>query len=302
MVTPVARRAAVSFFRDQHGFSERRACRLAGYSRSSYRRKSLRAEADQPLRERLLELASQRPRFGYRRLHVLLRREGWQINRKRVQRVYRELGLAVRRKKRKRVAQANRLPRVVPVAADLQWSMDFMRDTLASGRVFRTLNVVDDATRECLVIEVDTSLSGSRTARVLDAIAAKRGGYPQRLVLDNGPECTSKALDQWAYTRGVTLVFIRPGKPIENCFVESFNGRFRDECLNLHWFLSLADARRRIESWRVDYNEVRPHSSLGDLPPSVYARTAGLSAPTALAAPQRQLGKEEGLAPAGTRM
>ena len=154
--------------------------------------------------------------------------------------MYRELGLAVRRKKRKRVAQANRLPRVVPIAADVQWSMAFMRDTLSDGRVFRTLNVVDDATRECLAIEVDTSLSGARAARVLDAIAARRGRYPDRLVLDNGPECTSKALDQWAYQHGVTLAFIRPGKPIENCFVESFNGRFRDECLNLHWFLSLA--------------------------------------------------------------
>ena len=301
MVTPVARREAMSLFRDQHGLSERGACQLASYSRSSYRRRSLRAEADEPLRERLLELASQRPSFGYRRLHILLRREGWQINRKRVQRVYRELGLAVRRKKRKRVAQANRLPRVVPMVADLQWSMDFMRDTLASGRVFRTLNVVDDATRECLAIEVDTSLCGSRTARVLDAIAAERGAYPQRLVLDNGPECTSKALDQWAYQHGVTLVFIRPGKPIENCFVESFNGRFRDECLNLQWFRSLAHARRRIESWRVDYNEVRPHSSLGNLPPSAYARRAGLSAPSALAVPQRQLG-EGGLSlPTGAR-
>jgi putative transposase len=276
MVTPAARRAAVSFFRDRYGFSERGACRLASYSRSSYRRKSLREEADRPLRERLLGLASERPRFGYRRLHVMLRREGWQINRKRVYRVYRELNLAVRRKKRKRVAQANRMPRVVPIAADIQWSMDFMRDTLASGRVFRTLNVVDDATRECLAIEVDTSLSGRRVGRVLDRVASRRGSYPSRLVLDNGPECTSKALDQWAYERGVELVFIRPGKPIENCFVESFNERFRDECLNVNWFLSLDDARRRVEIWRVDYNHVRPHSSFGYEPPSLVAQGAGL--------------------------
>ncbi len=183
MVTPAARRVVVTFFRDHDGISERGACRLASFSRSSYRRRSLRATADQPLRERLLELAAERPRFGYRRLHVLLRREAWVINRKRVYRVYRELGLAVRRKKRKRVAQANRLPRVVPIAPDIQWSMDFMRDTLASGRVFRTLNVVDDATRECLAIEADTSISGQRTGRVLDAVAAKRGRYPARLVL-----------------------------------------------------------------------------------------------------------------------
>jgi len=285
MVTPVARRAAVRHLRDRWSLSERSACRLASYSRSSYRRKSFRAEADEPLRERLLELAAERPRFGYRRLHVMLCREGWQINRKRVYRVYRELGLAVRRKKRKRVAQANRLPRVVPIAANIQWSMDFMRDTLASGRVFRTLNVVDDATRECLAIEVDTSLSGHRVGRVLDAAARRRGAYPSRLVLDNGPECTSKALDQWAYERGVTLVFIRPGKPVENCFVESFNGRFRDECLNLHWFLSLEDARRRIEVWRVDYNHVRPHSRLGDVPPKEYAEGAGLQPTASASAP-----------------
>ncbi len=162
-----------------------------------------------------------------------------------------------------------------------------MRDTLSDGRVFRTLNVVDDATRECLAIEVDTSLSGHRAARVLDAIAQRRGRYSERVVLDNGPECTSKALDQWAYQHGVTLAFIRPGKPIENCFVESFNGRFRDECLNLHWFLSLRDARRRIEAWRIDYNRARPHGSLGHLTPHEFAQRAGLrpTAPQPTSAP-----------------
>ncbi len=237
------------------------------------------------MRERLLELASERPRFGYRRLHVMLLREGWAINRKRVYRVYREMGLAVRRKKRKRVAQANRRPRVVPIRANVQWSMDFMRDTLASGRVFRTLNVADDATRECLAIEVDTSISGARVGRVLERVAQERGSYPSRLVLDNGPECTSKALDQWAYLRGVELCFIRPGKPIENCFVESFNGRFRDECLNVHWFLDLADARRRIEIWRVDFNTVRPHSSLGYRSPSPASGEAGLQPTASTSAP-----------------
>lgn len=297
MVTPVARRAAVQWFRDRQGCSERVACHLAGYSRSSYRRKRVREQADQPLRERLLELASERPRFGYRRLHVLLLREGWRINRKRVYRVYRELGLAVRRKKRKRVAQANRLPRVVPIAANVQWSMDFMRDTLAEGRAFRTLNVVDDATRECLAIEVDTSLTGERAVRVLDAIAHKRGQYPRRLVLDNGPECTSKALGRWAYEHGVTLVFISPGKPTENCFVESFNGRFRDECLNLHLFLSLPHARGKIEAWRLDYNHVRPHSSLGHRTPAEFAGLAGLQPATpASAPPTPSLGGEWALA------
>jgi putative transposase len=232
----------------------------------------------------LLELAAQRPRFGYRRLYVLLRREGCRSNRKRVYRLYRGLGLAVRRKQRKRVAQANRRPRMVPIVANLQWSMDFMRDTLASGRVFRTLNVVDDASRECLAIEVDTSLSGLRVGRVLDRVARQRG-YPKRIVLDNGPEFTCRALDQWAYERGVELAFIRPGKPMDNGLVESFNGRFRDECLNLHWFISLDDARHRIESWRLDYNHVRPHSALGNRAPSKAAQAAERRSSVSTSAP-----------------
>lgn len=285
MVTPTARRVAAGYFRESFGLSERRACRLSSYSRSSFRRPRLREEADHLLRERLSEIASQRPRFGYRRLHVLLEREGWEINLKRVYRVYREMGLAVRRKKRKRVAQADRRPRLVPIRANLQWSIDFMRDTLSNGRVIRTLNVVDDATRECLAIEVDTSLSGDRTSRVLDRIAQDRGAYPHRIVLDNGPEFTGKVMDQWAYLKGVELWFIQPGKPIENCFVESFNGRFRDECLNTHWFLNLRDARRIIESWRLDYNHVRPHSSLGNLTPKAFAERAGLRSTTSTSAP-----------------
>ena len=280
MVTPATRRAAVSYFRESWNLSERMACRLACFSRSSYRRPSLREQADVALRERLVELAAERPRFGYRRLHVMLKREDWPVNRKRVYRVYRELGLAVRRKKRKRIAQANRRPRVVPLAPNVQWSIDFMRDTLSSGRAFRTLNLVDDKTRECLAIEVGISLTGSCMARVLDEAALERGTYPARVVLDNGPECTSEAMDKWAYKHGVELAFIRPGKPVENCFVESFNGKFRDECLNLHWFVSRDEARRCIEAWRVDYNEVRPHSSLGDLPPSVFSGGAGLRSQT----------------------
>jgi putative transposase len=285
MVTPAARRAAIDVFRAQFGLSERVACQLGCLSRSTYRRKKTRDEGDRPLQERMLELAALRPRFGYRRLEILLRREGQAVNRKRVYRIYRELGLAVRRKARKRVAQANRRPRVVPIAANIQWSMDFMRDTLASGRVFRTLNVVDDATRECLAIEVDTSLPGPRVCRVLDEVALERGAYPARLVLDNGPECTSRALDQWAYEHNVELAFIRPGKPIENCFVESFNGRFRDECLNLHWFVGLHDARRCINDWRFDYNHVRPHGALRGLAPSVFAEAAGLQSTASTSAP-----------------
>ena len=156
-----------------------------------------------------------------------------------------------------------------------------MRDTLSSGRAFRTLNIVDDKTRECLAIEVGVSLTASCVARVLDEVALERGTYPARIVLDNGPEYTSQVLDQWAYEKGVELAFIRPGKPVENCYVESFNGKFRDECLNLHWFTSLEDAQRRIAAWREDYNHVRPHSALGDEPPALVASGgAGLQSQT----------------------
>ena len=221
-----------------------------------------------------MELAAERPRFGYRRLHVLLVREGWAVNHKRIQRMYREEKLAVRRKRRKRVAQTARRPKVLPEGPNERWSMDFMADSLATGRGFRTFNVVDDFTRECLAIEVDTSLSGERVTRVLDRVIEQRG-KPLSLVMDNGPEFAGRALDAWAYERGIQLDFIRPGKPIENCFVESFNGKFRDECLNQHWFTSLRDARLEIAAWRLDYNRVRPHSSLGQLPPAVFAKGAG---------------------------
>jgi putative transposase len=296
MVTPTARRAAATSFRDRYGLSERGACELASLARSTFRYCRLDDPGEAELRRRIEELAAERSRFGYRRLHALLVREGCRVNAKRVYRLYREMGLAVRRKRRKQVARANRQPRAVPAAANVQWSLDFMSDTLADGRGFRTLNVVDDATRECLAIEVDTSLPGARVGRVLDRIASQRG-LPQRIVLDNGPECTSKALDLWAYDNRVELAFIRPGKPIENAFVESFNGRFRDECLNLHWFTTLADARRHIEAWRLDYNHVRPHSSLGYLPPAAFARGAGLRPTPSASAPQLQLPQQQHVNP-----
>jgi len=252
---------------------------------STFRYSSCRQEPE-GLRARLLELAAERPRFGYRRLHILLVREGWEVNHKRIQRMYREEKLAVRRKRRKRVAQTARQPKLLPEGPNERWSMDFMADSMATGRGFRVLNVVDDYTRECVAIEVDTSLSGERVARVLDRVIERRG-KPNSVVMDNGPEFTSRALDAWAYERGIQLDFIRPGKPIENCFVESFNGKFRDECLNQHWFTSLMDARREIETWRRDYNRVRPHSSLGQIPPAVFAQGAGLRSLEATSAPPR---------------
>ncbi len=202
----------------------------------------------------------------------MLRREGWTVNHKRVYRIYREEGLSVRRRGRKRVAR-ERCPMAAATGPDQRWALDFVSDALFWGRKVRMLTVVDAFTRESLAIEVDTSLSGARVARVLDRVITKRGQAPDEIVLDNGPELTSKALDQWAYARGVQLRFIEPGKPVQNAYIESFNGRLRDECLNEHWFLSVANARRVVEEWRIDYNRHRPHSSLGNLSPEEF-RTA----------------------------
>jgi Transposase and inactivated derivatives len=214
--------------------------------------------------------AAVRPRFGYRRLQILLRREGLVVNHKRVYRLYRDARLQVRRRQRKRLTRADRVPLPAPSQRRDRWSIDFMADTLADGRPFRVLNVVDDFTRECLAIEVDRSLPGARVVRVLERLQAQHG-LPRRIVLDNGPEFAGRTLDAWAYARGVDLCFIRPGKPIENAYVESFNGKFRDECLNEHWFVSLVDAKALIEAWRLDYNLVRPHSALGGQTPHQFA-------------------------------
>lgn len=248
--------------------SERRACGLVGMSRSSCRYAG-GGRDDTALRMRLRELAAARRRFGYRRLHVLLQREGWTLNHKRVYRIYREEGLCVRKRSRKRVAR-ERCPLPARSGPNQRWALDFVSDALSWGRKIRLLTVTDTFTREALAIEVDTSLSGVRVARVLDRIIERRGAQPSQITLDNGPELTSKALDQWAYARGVTLDFIEPGKPVQNAYIESFNGRLRDECLNEHWFLSLPDARRTVEDWRIDYNRERPHSALGNLSPEEF--------------------------------
>jgi len=234
----------------------------------------------------MLELASERPRFGYRRIHILLRRDGFHVNWKRTYRIYREEGLQVRRKKRKRVAAAPRQAKPVPDMPHKRWSMDFVCDALMDGRAIRVLNVVDDCTRVCVAMEVDLSISGERVGRVLDRAAA-RYGWPEAIVVDNGPEFTSKALDQWAWLRGIEIHFIRPGKPVENCFVESLNGKFREECLSQNWFTSLADARRLVADWRRDYNSVRPHRSLGGLTPSEYELSLSSGSPLRGSPPER---------------
>ena len=269
MVSPQAKRAAVAVLMTERDFGVTRACGLIGISRSLYRYRSRRPDSA-PLRARIEEIAATKRRYGYRRVYLRLRREGWEVNRKRVYRLYREAGLAVRRRKRKRIGVVERKPLPKPTAANVSWSMDFVADGLIGGRRLRCLTIVDDCTRECLAIEVDTSLPGTRVQAVLERLADTRG-LPQSITVDNGPEFDGKVLDQWAYRTGVQLSFIRPGKPNENAYIESFNGKFRDECLNEHWFISLAHARSIIEAWRIEYNTERPHSSLGNRTPQEFA-------------------------------
>jgi len=265
MVGPQAKREAVAVLMNERCFGVTRACGLVGISRSLYSYRSCRPDPTR-LRSRIEEIAAVKRRYGYRRVYLRLRREGWEVNRKRVYRIYRAAGLAVRRRKRKRIGPFERKPLPHPTAMNVSWSMDFMSDGLADHRRLRCLTIVDDFSRECLAIEVDTSITGRRVAHVLDRIADSRG-LPESITVDHGPEFEGQVLDSWAYERNVRLSFIRPGKPNENAYIESFNGKFRDECLNEHWFRSMAHARRVIEDWRIEYNTERPHSSLGNLTP-----------------------------------
>jgi len=252
--------------------SERRACGLILIWRSSYRYLS-RARDQTALLLRLRELAAVRVRFGYRRLHVLLRREGWKVNHKKIYRLYCQEGLEIRTKKRRKLASRARVVLPQADAPNERWSMDFMTDRLVDGRAFRVLTVVDQFSRECPLLMADFSLSGKKVASALDRLAQERG-LPKAITVDNGSEFYSRAMDAWAYRHGVQLEFIRPGRPVENSYIESFNGRLRDECLNVQLFFSLEDAREKLERWRQDYNHCRPHSSLGDLAPVIFtART-----------------------------
>ena len=263
----------MSYVEVEYEMSERHACRLLGLARSTHRYQVRRSERDAGLRTRLKELAAQRMRFGYRRLTAMLVREGITANHKRVYRLYRDEGLAMRIRQRRRMRWNGVAASPAATKPNQRWSMDFVSDCVSGGKVIRMLTVVDDCTRECPAIEVDTSLSGLRVGRVLDRIAGERG-LPEAIVLDNGPEFRGRALAAWSEERRVRLEFIQPGKPVQNAYAESFNGRLRDECLNANWFTSLSDARRKIESWRQDYNQQRPHSSLNYLSPAEFARTA----------------------------
>ena len=270
MVGPIARREAVGWLQTR-GTSLRRACRVIGLSTATWRYQRRLSATNTAVLARLHAHAAVRARFGYRRLHILIEREGLIVNHKRVHRLYRAAGLQVRRRQRKRLTRGERTSLPAPSQRLERWSMDFTADTLADGRGFRTLNIVDDFTRQCVAIEVDRSLPGLRVTRVLDRLDTTVG-LPQTIVVDNGPEFAGRTLDAWAYAHGVTLRFIRPGKPIENAYVESFNGKFRDECLNEHWFVNLVDAKAVIETWRIDYNTVRPHSSLNGATPDQFAK------------------------------
>lgn len=268
MVTARQRRRVVEHLKSRR-VSERRACRLVGFSRSAAWR-PLKGRDDGALRSRLKALAEQYPRYGYPTLHDMLRIEGLVRNPKRTYRIYREEELQVRRKRRKKLIRP-RIPMSLPTRINERWSMDFMPDQLANGRRFRVLNGVDDFSRECVLQIVDTSISGQRLARELDKLNRP---LPKTIVVDNGPEFTCKAMFFWARQACTKLHFIQPGKPTQNAFVESFNGKFREYCLDLNWFASLDDARSSIEDWRSHYNHVRPHRSLGEKPPAVFAKLA----------------------------
>ena len=269
MVTPGARREAVAHARAHHGLSERRACAVVGVSRRVVRYRSTRPD-DAALRQRLRELAGERRRFGYRRLGYLLSREGMRPNHKKLLRLYREEGLRVRRRGGRKRALGMRAPMALPDDPNQRWSLDFVSDSLVCGRRFRILCMVDDFTRECLALVADTSLSGARVARELTGLIGQRG-KPLMVVSDNGTELTSSAILRWSQEHRVGWHYIAPGKPTQNAFAESFNGRLRDECLNETLFTSMAHARAALASWRHDYNTVRPHSKLGGKTPAEIA-------------------------------
>lgn len=251
------------------GLSVRRACGVIGFTRTSFGYRERVKPDEEGLRRHLRELAQVRRRFGCRRLHVMLRRKGVRINHKRTERLYREEGLMLSIRRRKKLASLLRTELPKPTYRNHIWSMDFMRDALANGRTIKVLAIVDEYTRKCFRIEVDTSINGVRVVRVLNEISQVEG-LPEIIIIDNGPEFIGKALDAWAYQRGVKLAFITPGKPVENAYIESFNGRFRDECLNENWFMTLEQAREIVEEWRVDYNTERPHSSLEYMTPEEF--------------------------------
>lgn len=266
-------REEVRWLGEQYQASQQRLCGLMEIAVSSYRYRSTRSDA--ALRERLVELARKKPRWGYRRLHILLAGSGERVNHKRVFRVYREAGLAVRRKARKRLVREGS-PQPTLTAANQEWAVDFAHDALANGRAIRVLTVEDEYTRESLALPVDTSFASRRVTRELERILAERE-KPLAIRCDNGPEFTSRHFLAWCVEKQIALVHIQPGRPQQNGYVESFNGKLRDECLNVNWFENLWDARQKIAAWQREYNEERPHSSLGYQTPAAFAQQRSLA-------------------------
>lgn len=291
----VERKVEVRWLWNTFLVSQRRICELLNVAESSCRYVSRRN--DQELRTRLVAAAREKPRWGYRRLLLKLQESGMYVNHKRVYRVYREAGLLIRRRRRKRLLRAGWV-RAALTGANQEWALDFVHDAAESGRKFRVLSVIDVYTRECLALEVDTGFPGPRFTRALQGIIAERG-VPQAIRCDNGPEMTSRHFLAWALERKIEVVHIEPGRPVQNAHVESFHGKLRDECLNASWFANLFEARKKIAAWQEEYNEERPHSSLGNLPPAEFARRiAALRSPTASCVPQckekeKELVKEE---------
>lgn len=273
MARPALRRPVVEYIHDHYGVAWRRACRLMQMPRSDFYYKSV-LNPRLELRHRLRELARVRMRFGYRRLHVLLRREGWTIGRHLAYRLYTEEGLQLRSKlPRRRKTAVTRRERFVPRRANEAWSMDFVSDQLTNGQRFRALTIVDVFSREALAIKVGRQLRAENVVEVCNELVAKRRA-PKRIFTDNGSEFSGRMMDLWAYHHGVQIDFSRPGKPTDNCFVETFNGSLRDECLNVHWFESMEEANANIEAWRMDYNESRPHQGLAEQTPLEFASRA----------------------------
>ena len=268
---------------EEFDLSERRACRLVGLSRDSYRNPPIADAQTQALSGAIVDLAQARRRFGYRRIHDLLRPEFPGVNHKRVYRLYREANLSVRKRRKQRI-HSERIPLQIAQTVNEVWSIDFVSDSLANGRRLKCLTVADDFSHECVDIAVDFGISGQYVTRLLDQAAIFRG-YPSAVRTDNGPEFTSRAFIAWSQAHGIRHLLIQPGKPMQNGYIESFNGKFRDECLNEHWFESLPQARTVIAAWRQDYNELRPHSSCGRIPPAKFAalhrqHAAGVTQPT----------------------
>lgn len=270
MVTPQAKRACCQAMVEDHGRSERRACQLVGANRASMRYESNKSE-EGLLKERITSIAHEKRRYGYRRIHVLLKREGIKINHKKLFRIYKQLGLKVLKRGGRKRAMGTRVVAMALTKKNQEWSLDFVHDVLESGRRIRMLTVVDDFTRESIKIAVDTSLNGRRVCEELEQIIEARG-KPERILSDNGTEFTSMAILRWCQEQGIRWDYIQPGKPYQNGYIESFNGKLRDECLNEHIFVNLQEAKRLVETWREDYNKRRPHSSLNGKTPNEVAQ------------------------------